>query len=154
MYFHINEKTIDRFIDDTFAVPASEERGVDGFDVLRFLEDGGPRYQQPLVEAVGVVVERRFLGRGRVDCYDFLLDLAERRCFVACCVYIRLVSQRARGSRPAGERREDALAPARRLPAARAWVRERLRDVLSLVHRAATACGDLERGLMLSGELS
>ena len=92
MYFHINEKTIDRFIDDTFAVPASEERGVDGFDVLRFLEDGGPRYQQPLVEAVGVVVERRFWGWRRVYGYDFLLDFADGRRLVSCSGDVWLVT--------------------------------------------------------------
>ena len=156
MHFHIDDKPVYRFVQQPLTIFALEQSVVDGLDVVRFVEDGGSRNEQPLVEAVGVVVEGRFLWRGRVDCYDFLLDFAERWGCVSSCVYLWRVSQRARRSRPAGKGREDALAPARRLPAARAWVRERLRDVLSLVHGAATACGEfcLEATEMLSGELS
>ena len=48
-----------------------------------------------------------------------------------CVLHLHQVLQRGLCG-PAGKRREDALARARRLPAARAWVRERFRDVARL----------------------
>ena len=41
MNFHIHDKTVHRFIYDTFAVPAFEERGIHRFDVFWFWKTEG-----------------------------------------------------------------------------------------------------------------